>query len=77
MLWEFGSFTLIKHMLVESNGVSFMYEKVAKEDIQVGRLIRLNLDNYDLTHPFYLVYLKNNARKKEMDQFFDYLCNCN
>ena len=76
-LWEFGSFTLIKHMLTESNGVSFMYEKVGKEDIQSGRLVKLKLKNYSLTHPFYLVYLKNNARKKEMDLFFDYLCKCN
>ena len=70
-IWEIGSFALIKNLLRQTNAVSFMYEAVAKREVERGELAFLSIDGYDLRHDMHFVYLRHTLRSRELNRFFD------
>jgi DNA-binding transcriptional LysR family regulator len=72
-LWELGSFALIKRMLTEIPGVSFMYKQVASEQIKKGELTVLDIHQYHISHPFYFVYSKDNINHDALEAFYNEL----
>lgn len=68
--WEVSSFVLIKHLLESTNAVSFMYEAVAEKEIAMGRLEKLDILNYQVSHPLQFVYLKNNLDQDKLMHFY-------
>jgi len=69
-MWEVGSFALIKQMLLGTEAVSFMYEAVARQEIEEGKLVRLRLQDYHVRHALHFVFLKNSLRRLEAEAFF-------
>lgn len=69
-VWEIGSFALIKQLLQGTGAVSFMYEAVARREIEEGTLTRLSIRNYDVRHALHFVYLKNTMRRREVEDFY-------
>lgn len=69
-VWELGSFALIKQVLQNSFGVSFMYEAVAGREIEEKKLCRLNIEGYTLRHSLHFVYLKSTIGKKRIEEFY-------
>lgn len=69
-LWEVGSFALIKQMLRGTQAVSFMYEAVARREIEEGTLTRLSIRNYSASHALHFVYLKHTLRRREVEDFY-------
>lgn len=69
-VWEVGSFALIKQMLRGTKAVSFMYEAVARQEIEEGKLVRLQLQDYRVRHALHFVFLKNSLRRLEAETFF-------
>lgn len=61
---EVQSLTMIKKILLDTYGISFLYEGVVKEELNKGQLIQLQLENFDLIRPMHFIYLKNNINKK-------------
>ena len=70
-IWEIGSFALIKNLLRQTSAVSFMYEAVAKREVERGELAFLSIDGYDLRHDMHFVYLRHTLRSRELNRFFD------
>lgn len=68
--WEVSSFVLIKHLLENTNAVSFMYEAVAEKEIRAGMLGVPNIANYQVKHPLQFVYLKNNLDENKIMNFY-------
>lgn len=56
---EIASPTVIVQLLQQSKGVSFIYESLVTEDIDQGKLKKLNLKDFKISHPINLVFLKN------------------
>ena len=70
---EIGSFMLIKKLLHGSDAVSFMYSEVAKEEVERGRLVYLEIENFNLKKPLHFIYPKNSIYSKENKSFFKML----
>lgn len=67
---EIQSMTMIKKMLLETYGVSFLYEGVVSEELKSGELVRLDLENFELIKPMHFIYLRNNLNKQLYLDFF-------
>ena len=63
-----SSFKLIKEMVLERVGISFVYKAVVDED---DRFASFTVKNITALHEFNLVYLKNTNAGKLANQFFD------
>ncbi|WP_317855682.1 LysR family transcriptional regulator [Chakrabartyella piscis] len=70
-IWEVGSFLLIKALLKQTNAISFMYENVAKSEIQKDELCHLHIQGFSVTHDLQFVYLKNALTEKQVLSFYD------
>lgn len=69
-LWEVSSFVLIKQMLRGTEAVSFMYEAVARREMEEGTLTRLHIRDYDVRHALHFVYLKHTLRRRAVEEFY-------
>ncbi|MDD3393052.1 MAG: LysR family transcriptional regulator [Clostridia bacterium] len=69
--WEVSSFVLIKHLLENTNAISFMYEAVAEKEIKMEKLGVLDIENYQVSHPLQFVYLKNNLDQVKIKSFYN------
>lgn len=67
---EIESLTMIHKMLTCSDGITFMYEGVIKQQLQEGSIVQLQLHDFPLYHAMYFIYLKSNLEKDEFDAFF-------
>ncbi len=73
--YDYGSFLLIKEMLQDNLSISFMYQKVALEEVKHGKLKFLSIPNFDLKHSLYFVYLKNTLHHEQVHAIIQKLCN--
>lgn len=70
---EVQSMTMIKKMIMQTHGISFLYEGVVSDELRLGRLIRLDLENFHLTRPMHFIYLRHNLHKQQYLEFFEKL----
>lgn len=56
---EVSNMSAIKKMVSNNLGISFMFEVVARKEIESNTLSRINLSNYTEQREFNFVYLKN------------------
>ena len=67
---EIGSFQTIKTFLKQSHAVSFMYTKVAHEEIENKALTYLDLEDFELKRPLHFVYLKHHLKQNEIEAIY-------
>lgn len=72
-IYEISSFSMIKQMLSQSNGISFMYENVAKKEVEEGELTYLTIEDYNIERPLYFIYPSNSLMKKRNEEFYQNL----
>lgn len=70
---EIQSMTMIKKMLLETYGISFLYEGVVSKELESGELVRLDLENFKLIRPMHFIYLHSNLNKQCYLEFFQKL----
>ncbi|APZ49621.1 hypothetical protein BW721_08100 [Jeotgalibaca sp. PTS2502] len=70
---EISSFSIIKNILKKSDAVSFMYEEVAKEEVEKGELCYLNIKDFLINRPLYFIYPKNSLLKQKNEVFYEKL----
>lgn len=68
---EVQSLTMIKKMLIQTSGISFLYEGVVKDELLSCDLIQLHLDDFHLMRPMHFIYLKNNINKAMYLELFN------
>lgn len=69
-IYEISSFGVIKKILSTSNAISFMYEEVARQEVERGELCYLEIENYLIRRPLYFIYPGNSLFKKINEQFY-------
>lgn len=69
---EVGDFTLIKKLLINKIGISFMYEEVVKEELKSKSLVKVNLKHFNVVREFNFVYLKNSIFEEEYIEFYNF-----
>lgn len=70
-IYELSSFGAIKNILKSSDAISFMYEEVAKQEIERGDLCYLTIENYFIERPLYFIYPTNSLMKSRNEKFFE------
>lgn len=69
-LVELGSFMLIKELVRRSQAVAFVYEAVARREVEEGRLAILDMADFHVTHSLRFAYRRGDPRSKELEAFF-------
>jgi len=70
---EIGSLNLIKNLVLDNLGISFMYKICVQDEVENKKISQINIRDFDLFHEFNFVYLKNSIHEKEYLDFFSYL----
>ena len=73
---EISSFGIIKKVLMNSDAISFMYEDVAKQEVEHGELSYLSLEGYSIERPLYFIYPCNSLMKERNETFYQKLLLC-
>lgn len=69
-VYEISSFGVIKKVLSNSDAISFMYEEVAKQEVEKGELCFLNIKNFSIKRPLYFIYPENSLMKEKNEMFY-------
>jgi DNA-binding transcriptional LysR family regulator len=72
-IYEISSFGIIKKVLSNSNAISFMYEEVARQEVERGELCYLTIHNYLIERPLYFIYPSNSLMKERNELFYQKL----
>lgn len=56
---EIASPTVIIQLLQTNPGISFIYESLVKDELKNGKIKRLDLKDFQISHPINLVFLKD------------------
>lgn len=67
---EVADITVLRQLLMENMGISFLFASTVQEDIACGRLQRIHISNLPMQGAFYFVYLKESLSKDTYLQFF-------
>jgi LysR family transcriptional regulator, transcriptional activator of the cysJI operon len=72
-VYEISSFGVIKKVLSNSDAISFMYEEVARQEVERGELCYLTIENYSIQRPLYFIYPSNSLMKEKNELFYQKL----
>jgi DNA-binding transcriptional LysR family regulator len=60
----------LKSVLKNTDAISFMYEEVARQEVERGELCYLSIRDYSITRPLYFVYPSNSLMKEKIEAFY-------
>lgn len=69
---EIGNIGAIKELVRRNIGISFLYERSVSEDLQRGILDSINLGNFNVSHDYSFVCLKNSVFESENEAFLNF-----
>lgn len=72
-IYEISSFGIIKKILSQSNAISFMYEEVARQEVEKGTLCYLTINQFQIERPLYFIYPSNSLMKNRIELFYQNL----
>lgn len=72
-IYEISSFGVIKKVLSTSDAISFMYEEVAKQEVEKQNLCYLSIKDYSIQRPLYFIYPANSLMKSRNEAFYESL----
>ena len=68
---EIGNMNAIKELCHHNTGITFMYREAVKKEISQGYLKEIPIQNFNISHPFNFVYLKNCPDKAQIEYWFE------
>lgn len=68
---EIGNMSAIKELCHQNIGITFMYREAIKKEISWGYLKEIPIRNFNISHPFNFVYLKNCPDKSQIEYWFE------
>ena len=68
---EIGNMNAIKELCHQDIGITFMYREAVKKEISQGYLKEIPVKNFNVSHPFNFVYLKNIPDKSQIEYWFE------
>lgn len=69
---EIGNVNVMKRMVQDNLGLSFMYEDAAKAEIKKGALAKIEICDFTIQREFNFIHLKNHITKKDINKFFSF-----
>ncbi len=72
---EIGSLKLLKHLVKQNHGVTFIYKEAVKEELERNELKRIEVKGINLSREFNLIYLKSSLQKEKYLKFLNFAKN--
>lgn len=69
---EIGNMKIIKELVGENFGISFLYRESVKDEIKKGILKEIDIDEFDIKREFNFVFLKGSLHEEEYKRWFQY-----
>ncbi|WP_422487304.1 LysR family transcriptional regulator [Gudongella sp. DL1XJH-153] len=67
-----GNVNLMKKMVRDGLGISFMYEDAVQDEINEGSLVRVHISNFNILREFNFVSIKDSPFPEDLDVFYKY-----
>lgn len=70
---QIGNISVIKEMVSQNLGITFLYEEAVKNELASGVLKKINIKDFDVEREFNFVFLKDTLHYNEYEGWFQYL----
>ena len=71
--YEIENINIIKELVKENKGISFIYERAVEKEILMRKLSIINLENFFEEREFNFVFLKNSIHKYEYIKWYEFM----
>lgn len=71
--YEIENINIIKELVKENKGISFIYERAVEKEILMKKLAIINLENFFEEREFNFVFLKNSIHEEEYKKWYDFM----
>lgn len=68
---EIANMNAIKELCHQNMGITFMYREAVKKEISSGYLKEIPIRDFNISHPFNFVYLKNSPDRPQIEYWYD------
>ena len=72
---EIGNMNAIKELCHKDVGITFMYREAVRKELYLGYLKEIQICDFNISHPFNFVYLKNSPDKSQIEYWYDKISN--
>lgn len=69
-LMEISNIGAIKSMVKDGRGVTFLYEAAVKRELEQGQLVRVELEDFELSHDFTFIWRKGSVYSEYYREVF-------
>ncbi len=69
---EIGNLNVVKQLVAQNFGIAFFYEAAVREELQHGVLKKIQIKDWQMSHEFNFIYLKDTMFAEEYLSFYDY-----
>ena len=69
-----GSISGMKQLLIANGGIGFLHEDAVKDELNHGSLVKLTIDDFDLSHDMVMIINPNTIHEQAMDDLYQRLC---
>lgn len=74
---EIGSIGVIKELVKNNLGITFLYKEAVRKELLEGSLTQIRLKDFDVEREFNFVYLKDSLHHKEYNSWYNYFISKN
>ena len=71
--YEIENINIIKDLVKENKGISFIYERAVEKEILRRKLAVINLENFYEEREFNFVFLKNIIHEEEYKKWYEFI----
>ncbi|MBM6691174.1 LysR family transcriptional regulator [Fusobacterium mortiferum] len=71
--YEIENINMIKELVKENKGISFIYERAVEKEILMRKLAPINLENFYEEREFNFVFLKDSIHREEYQEWYNFM----
>lgn len=68
---EIGNMNAIKELCHKDVGITFMYREAVRKELSQGYLKEIQIQDFNISHPFNFIYLKNCPDKSQIEYWYE------